>query len=192
MCTSKNLVCKICTRKVTAWNECKEFNEYKVQSSNMDMQPYEFKWMRKHSITKPTKMMHEFVIVTCKSCEGMNAKNIDSENLMRTIARYANPYAGNFMIWIDGDNQQKVKWTKMVMTSDTNAPGNETESEIEPVIRSMDKNKSSDKTSSTSLNTSKNATEDEDGSDSDDDSEDDDSSEGEDESENEKTDTEAK
>ena len=104
------------------------------------------------------------------------------------------PYAGNFMAWVEGCNQKKAKWTKMTITRDTSTQGNETESEIEPIIKNMDKGKNSDKASNTSNSMSQNPTEndEDDETDDDDDSDEDDSSESEDESENEKTSAETK
>ncbi|KAF5530509.1 hypothetical protein FNAPI_13539 [Fusarium napiforme] len=71
----------------------------------------------------------------------------------------------NFMAWFAGSNGKPVRWTKMSTTMNTDARDIDTESEIEPIIKAMNKNIHQN----SSENNNRSETEDDDSDDSDDD-----------------------
>jgi hypothetical protein len=114
MCQDTIRLCVSCADTFEKWNPCEEFDTFKMELKNDDLEPNVDEWVSQHAIPDLTKMQITIMVVTCPGCTKLKKPKMKTESLVESVEKITIPLAGTFELMNGKSKKIMRKWEKKI------------------------------------------------------------------------------
>ena len=133
MCQNTIRLCVSCALVGENWKPCDDFETFKMEQKNEDLEPNVDEWVSQHAIPDLSKMQITITAVKCPKCTKSNKPKMETAALVESVEQVTIPLAGTFEL-VNGKSKKTMrKWEKKIYQpiSDDVVTDAETENETE-------------------------------------------------------------
>lgn len=114
MCKNTIRLCLSCAGTFEKWNPCEEFDTFRVEQENDDLEPNVDEWVSQHAIPDLTKMQITIMAVTCPGCTKLKKPKMKTEDLVESVEKITIPLAGTFELMNGKSKKTMRRWEKKI------------------------------------------------------------------------------